>query len=95
MSIVKKSNCWTMDETRLLMTDSSGWCGHRDISTDHKSTNRIELSQLGQDLFDCYSFNMTHTSTQSHIHPPICVGVSQQMINFQTELNYLNWVKFF
>ena len=29
------------------------------VSTNHKSLNRIELSQLGQDLFNCYSFDLT------------------------------------
>ena len=33
------------------MTASSGWCAHGDISTDYKSGKRIELSQLGQDIF--------------------------------------------
>ena len=35
------------------MTASSGWCMHGDFSTDNKSTNRIELSWLGLDSFDC------------------------------------------
>ena len=52
------------------MTDSSGWYVHGDISTDHKSANKIEISQLGQP-----------------IHPPIG-GVSQKIVNFQTEWNY-------
>ena len=34
------------------MIDSSGWCVHGDISIDHQSTNRIELSGLSQNLFD-------------------------------------------
>ena len=34
------------------MIDSGGWCVHGDISTDHQSANRIELSGLGQKLFD-------------------------------------------
>ena len=34
------------------MTDSSGWCVHGDVSTDHPSANRIELSGLGQNLFN-------------------------------------------
>ena len=29
------------------------------VFTKHKSSNRIELSQLGQDLFNCYSFDLT------------------------------------
>ena len=31
------------------------------VSTNHKSSNRIELSQLSQDLFNCYSFDLTPT----------------------------------
>ena len=31
------------------MTDSSEWCVHGDISTDHNFAIRIELSQLHQD----------------------------------------------
>ena len=34
------------------MTDSSGWCVHGDISTDHQFPNRTELSGLGQNLLD-------------------------------------------
>ena len=54
------------------------------VSTNHKSSNRIELSQLGQDLFDLIP----------PIDPPIhpWVGVSLQIIKLQTELNYLDWV---
>ena len=33
------------------MTDSSGWCVYGDSSTDHKSSNRIKISQLVQELF--------------------------------------------
>ena len=38
------------------MTDSTGWvggyvCGWQSLSTDHKSSNGPELTQLGQDLF--------------------------------------------
>ena len=29
------------------------------VSTNHKSSNRIELSRLGQDLFNCKSFDLT------------------------------------
>ena len=32
------------------MTDSSGQCVCGDVSTDHKSANRIKLSQLVQEL---------------------------------------------
>ena len=51
------------------------------MSTNHKSSNRIELSRLGQDLFNCYSFDLipsidplTHPTT--HTHPPMGRGVS-------------------
>ena len=56
------------------MTDSSGWCVHEDISRDHKPANRTEISQLGQPI------DPTRKS--------LIGGVSQQIINFQTELNY-------
>ena len=39
-----------MDDTDNL--NCSGLCVNGDISTNHKSSNRIELSQLGQDLFN-------------------------------------------
>ena len=29
------------------------------ISTNHKSLTKIELSRLGQDLFNCESFDLT------------------------------------
>ena len=38
------------------MTDSSGWCVHGDISKYHKSANRINLSQLVQELFHLSDF---------------------------------------
>ena len=41
------------------------------VSTNHKSSNRIELSRLCQDLFNCSSFDLTHPLT----HPPISGGV--------------------
>ena len=34
------------------MIGSSGWYVHGDISTGHQSANKIELSRLGQKLFD-------------------------------------------
>ena len=59
------------------MTDYSGWCVHGDISTNQKSSNKIELSGLSQDLFDFKCFDMTpsiiilpiHTP-KSYTHPP-------------------------
>ena len=64
------------------------------VSTNHKSSNRIELSRLGQDLFNCQSFDLTppidpltHPTTHTPTHG---WGVSQQMMNLQTELNYFD-----
>ena len=66
------------------------------VSTNHKFSNRIELSQFGQDLFNCSSFDLT-PSTDPLTHPTThpWVGVSLQMINLQTELNYLDYVKIY
>ena len=120
------------------------------VSTNHKSSNRIELSWLGQDLFNCQSFDLTppidpltHPITLTSTHGWVCgwgchyksqifkqnwiisimsrlikflviwpdpthwpthppnhphhpwVGVSLQIINLQTELNYLDSVNNF
>ena len=46
----KKLKSWSMDDTDNF--NCSGLCVNGDISTNHKSSNRIELSQLGQDLFN-------------------------------------------
>ena len=40
------------------------------VSTNHKSLNRIELSRLGQHLFNCESFDLTPPN-----HPPMGGGV--------------------
>ena len=55
----------------------------RGVSANHKSSNRIELSQLGQDLFDFLWFDMVppinppnHPPTHQTTHPPIGGGVS-------------------
>ena len=65
------------------------------VSTNHKSSNRIELSQLGQDLFNFKSFDLippidplTHPSTDTPLG--MWVWVSLQIINLQTKLNYLD-----
>ena len=50
--IVKKSNSSSIGDTQLLMIDSSEWCVHGDISEDHKSAIKIEISQLGQDYLN-------------------------------------------
>ena len=78
------------------MTDSSGWCVHGDISTDHQSASRIELSGLGQNLFDFSNFDMTppiDSFINPYTHPQ--VGVSPQIITLQTELNYLDYIKIY
>ena len=53
------------------------------VSANHKSPKRIELSWLGQDLFDFLWFDMVppinppnHPTTHWTIHPPIGGGVS-------------------
>ena len=53
-----------------------------EVSTDFKSSNGIELSQLGQDLFDIKQYDLTppidplnHSSTQLSMHPPMGGGV--------------------
>ena len=55
----------------------------RGVSANHKSSNRIELSWLSQDLFDILWFDMAppiyppnHPPTHQTIHPPIGGGVS-------------------
>ena len=59
--------------------------------TNHKSSNRIELSQLGHDLFNCYLFDLTPPiDPPNHLHTHPWVEVSLQIINLQTELNYLD-----
>ena len=70
------------------------------VSTNDKSSNRIELSRLGQDLFNCSSFDLTppidpltHSLTHPTTHP--WVRVSLEIINLQTELNYFNKVKIY
>ena len=63
------------------------------VSTHHKSSNRIELSRLGQELSNFYSFDLTppiDSPIHPHTHP--WVGVSLQIINLQSELNYLDFV---
>ena len=44
------------------------------VSTNHKSLNRIELSRLGQDLFNCLSFDLTPAIDPPN-HPPMGGGV--------------------
>ena len=61
------------------------------VSTNHKSSNRIELSRLGQDLFNCQSSDLTPPiDPLTHPHTQPWVGVSLQIINHHTELNYLD-----
>ena len=52
----------------------------RGVSTNHKSSNRIELSQLGQDLLNfsdlAWPHPLIHLHTQPPTHPPMGRGVS-------------------
>ena len=66
------------------------------VSTNHKSSNRIELSLLGKDLLNFWSFDLTRPiDLPIHPHPYPWVEVFLQIINLQTKLNYLDWVKIF
>ena len=60
------------------------------VSTNHKSSNRIELSWLGQHL--TWTYPSTHPSTHPLTKPYTWpwVGNSQQISNLQTESNYLD-----
>ena len=46
------------------------------VSTNHKSSNRIELSQLGQDLLNFSALILPHPLTHPPTHPPMGGGVS-------------------
>ena len=76
------------------------------VSTNHKSSNRIELSQLGQDLLNFSSFDLTPPidplTHQTHPpnHPPMggCVSTNHKSSNRielsqlgQDLLNYLSF----
>ena len=67
-------------------------CLHGDISTDHQSTNRIELSHLGQNLFHFSESDMS-PPTSPPIQPQ--VAVSLQIINIETDLNFPDLVKIY
>ena len=45
------------------------------VSTNHKSLNKIELCQLGQYLFNCYSFDVIPPIDPPN-HPPMVGGMS-------------------
>ena len=74
------------------------------VSTNHKSSNRFELSRLGQDLFNCYSFDLTptidplthpttHTPTHGWVstHPPMGGGVpTNHKSSNRIELSWLH-----
>ena len=84
----------THQSTQLSMHPPMGGS----VSTNYKSSNRIELSWLGQDLFNCYSFDLTppiDPLTHPTTHTPTNGWVSLQIINLQAELNYLNYVKIY
>ena len=50
-------------------TPTYGWMGG--VSIKHKSSNRIELSQLGQDLF----YQLQQSCGQGNIFTPVCHSV--------------------
>ena len=60
------------------------------VSTNHKSSNRIELCQLGQDFIQLLVIQPDPTDPPNHQHIHPRVGVSLQIINLQTELNYVD-----
>ena len=62
-------------------------------STNHKSSNGIELSQLDHNS-TFTNLTWTHPLTLKYTHP-MGGEVSPQTIKFQTELNYLNLVKIY
>ena len=63
------------------------------VSTNHKSSNRIELSQIGQNWLNFQSFDPTPPiDPPIHLHTHPWLGVSLQIINLQTKLNYLDSV---
>ena len=62
--------------TQLLMIDSSELCVYGDISKDHESAIKIELSQLGQDYLSYLWFDITYPSTHKSNQPPIGGDVS-------------------
>ena len=69
------------------------------VSTNHKSSNRIELSRLDQVLLKFLWFHMFRP-TNPPIHPPThqknthpWVGNSPQIPNLQTESKYLDSFK--
>ena len=69
------------------------------VSTNHKSSNRIELSQLDQVLLKFLWFHMfrptnlpIHPPNQKKIHHP-WVGNSSQIPNLPTESKYLDLFK--
>ena len=71
------------------------------VSTNHKSSNRIELSRLDQILLKFLWFHIFRP-TNPPIHPPThqknthpWMGNSPQIPNLQTELKYLDLFKFY
>ena len=62
------------------------------VSTNHKSSNRIELSRLGQDWLNFYSFDLTQPIYPPiHPHPPMGGSVSKNhKSSNRTELSWLS-----
>ena len=75
----------------VIWPDPTHWSIHPPIgvgvSTNHKSSNRIELSQLGQDLLNFWWFDLTHQLTHWTTHPPThppmggCVSTNHKSSN--------------
>ena len=92
----------TFDPTSVWPTDPPNIPTHPPmgggVSTNHKSSNRIELPRLGQDSLKflehlTWPHPLTHSSTLPTHTPSHGLGCHLQIINLQTELNYLDSVK--
>ena len=66
----------------------------RGVSTNHKSSNRIELSQSGQDLFNCYvtgqqPLKLAHSPLGYAVGKLILIGLDGQSLGSKhTEINF-------
>ena len=67
-----------------------GWGGLSKMSQKVQNVHNW-LSQLGQDLFDFSDLTWAHQLS----HPSTHRGVSVQIINLQTKLNYIDYFKLY
>ena len=51
------------------------------VSTNHKSLKRIELCRLGQDLFNCWSFDLTKPIDHKSLNPIELCRLGQDLFN--------------